>query len=74
MYHSDRGNFRKVRGLVEILDQEFGEDPYFPCGMLTWRTDDIGTRRGWWMTCHDRHERPGDHMFMCEAVGQVRDP
>src|SRR4051812_6472002 len=71
--HSGRGNSRKVRRLVAILDQEFGEDSNLPCGMLTWRSNDICACRGWWMTRHDRHERPGGHIFMGEAVGQVSD-
>lgn len=31
---SDRRQRRKVWRVAEVLDQEFGEDPYLACGML----------------------------------------
>ncbi len=56
MHYSDRRSFRKVRRLAETLDQHFGQHPYLPRGMLTWRSDDIYASRRW-MACHDRHKR-----------------
>lgn len=71
---SDRRQRRKVWRVAEVLDQEFGEDPYLACGMLAWRADDIGTCRGRWMTRHDRYECPRNDVFVGKAIGQVRDP
>lgn len=65
---------REVRSRFAILDQQFSEDPYLPCGMLTWRADDICTGRRRWMTCHDRHQRAEGDMFMGEAIGQLSNP
>jgi hypothetical protein len=42
--------------------------------MLTWRADDICTRRRWGITCHDRHKRSGGYIFIGEAVGEIGDP
>lgn len=59
---------RSVQSLFETLQQHFGEDPYLPCGMLTWRADDIYACRKWWMACHNRNERAGGHIFMGDAI------
>src|SRR5690349_16021909 len=67
-------DIREMRSRFAILDQQFGEDPDLPCGMLTWRADDICTGRRWRMTRHDRPERTGSYMLMGQAIGQVSDP
>src|SRR5688500_6180699 len=63
----------KIRIAFEILSQHLREHPHFPRGMLPRRADDI---RGPWryrIACHDRDQRAGNHISMCDAIGEPGD-
>jgi hypothetical protein len=63
----------KFRVPLEIIDQHLGENPHFPRGIVTWRTDDIHTCYRYRIARHDRNERARGHIVMYDAVRELGD-